>query len=149
MNLQLLSKAIQPVNVSGSLDRDITAICYDSRRVTAGALFVALPGEKTDGAQFIDAAIDRGAAAVVSEKPGLSTRATLLQVANARHALADLAAAFFRQPSSRLKLAGVTGTNGKTTTTFLIKHILDSEFLRCGLIGTVRYIVGERELPAD
>jgi UDP-N-acetylmuramoyl-L-alanyl-D-glutamate--2,6-diaminopimelate ligase len=148
MNLELLSKAIQPLNVSGSLDRDITAICYDSRRVIEGALFVALPGEKMDGMQFIDAAIDRGAAAIVSEKPGLSARATLLQVANARHALADLAGAFFRQPSNRLKIAGVTGTNGKTTTTFLIKHILDSEFLRCGLIGTVRYIVGERELPA-
>src|SRR5476651_283010 len=99
MNLELLIKAIQPVNVSGSLDRDITAISYDSRRVVEGALFVALPGEKADGTQFIDSAIDRGAAAVVSEKPGLSTRATGIQVANARHAMADLAAAFFRHPS--------------------------------------------------
>src|SRR5450631_2284290 len=123
MNLQILSKAIQPVNVNGSLDRDITAICYDSRRVAEGALFVALPGEKTDGTQFIDQAIDRGAAAVVSEKPGLATRAAAIQVANARHALADLAAAFFRHPSQKLKIAGVTSTNGKTTTTFLIKHI--------------------------
>ena len=149
MNLELLIKAIQPVSVSGSLDRDITAICYDSRRVTEGALFVALPGEKADGTQFIDSAIDRGAAAIVSEKPGLTTRSTGIQVANARHALADLAAAFFRHPSQKMKVVGVTGTNGKTTTTFLIKHILDSEFLRCGLIGTVRYVVGERELPAD
>ncbi len=148
MNLQSLIKAIQPVKVSGSLDRDITAICYDSRRVIEGALFVALPGEKTDGTQFIDAAIDRGAAAIVSEKPGLTTRATAIEVTNARSAMADLAAAFFRQPSQKLKVVGVTGTNGKTTTTFLIKHILDSEFLRCGLIGTVRYVVGERELPA-
>jgi UDP-N-acetylmuramoyl-L-alanyl-D-glutamate--2,6-diaminopimelate ligase len=149
MNLRVLAKAIQPLNVSGPLDRDITAICYDSRRVIEGALFVALPGEKADGTQFIDSAIDRGAAAVVSEKPGLTTRATSVTVENARHALADLSAAFFRQPSHHLKIAGVTGTNGKTTTTFLIKHILDSEFLRCGLIGTVRYVVGERELPAD
>ena len=149
MNLQNLIKAIQPVKVSGSLDRDITAICCDSRKVVEGALFVALPGEKADGAQFIDSAIDRGAAAIVSEKPGLTTRATGIEVTNARHALADLAAAFFRHPSQKLKIAGVTGTNGKTTTTFLIKHILDSDFLRCGLIGTVRYVVGERELPAD
>ena len=148
MNLELLIKAVRPVKISGPLDRDITAICYDSRRVIEGALFVALPGEKEDGTQFIDAAIDRGAAAIVSEKPGLTTRATAIEVTNARHAMADLAAAFFRQPSQKLKIVGVTGTNGKTTTTFLIKHILDTDFLRCGLIGTVRYVVGERELPA-
>src|SRR5947208_10496765 len=123
MNLQALSKAIKAVSVNGPLDRDIAAICYDSRRAAEGSMFVALPGEKADGAQFIDAAIDRGAVAVVSEKPGLTTRATHLHVENARHALADLAAAFFRQPSNHLKVAGVTGTNGKTTTTFLIKHI--------------------------
>jgi UDP-N-acetylmuramoyl-L-alanyl-D-glutamate--2,6-diaminopimelate ligase len=148
MNLQVLSKAIKPLSVNGLLDRDITAICYDSRRATEGSLFVALPGEKTDGVEFIDAAIDRGAAAVVSEKGGLATRATHFHVGNARQALADLAAALYRQPSHHLKVAGVTGTNGKTTTTFLVKHILDSQFLRCGLIGTVRYVVGDRELPA-
>jgi UDP-N-acetylmuramoyl-L-alanyl-D-glutamate--2,6-diaminopimelate ligase len=113
-----------------------------------GALFVALPGEKADGTEFIDSAIDRGAAAIVSEKPGLTTRAAAIEVLNARHALADLSAAYFRHPSQKIKVVGVTGTNGKTTTTFLIKHILDTDFLRCGLIGTVRYVVGERELPA-
>ncbi|GDX09353.1 UDP-N-acetylmuramoyl-L-alanyl-D-glutamate--2,6-diaminopimelate ligase [Verrucomicrobiota bacterium] len=148
MNLQVLLKAIQPVKISGSLDRDITAICYDSRKVVEGALFVALPGEKADGTEFIDSAIDRGAAAIVSEKPGLTTRAAAIEVLNARHALADLSAAYFRHPSQKIKVVGVTGTNGKTTTTFLIKHILDTDFLRCGLIGTVRYVVGERELPA-
>jgi UDP-N-acetylmuramoyl-L-alanyl-D-glutamate--2,6-diaminopimelate ligase len=149
MNLQALSTAIEAPSVVGTLDRDVTAICYDSRQARDGCLFVALPGEKVDGASFIDAAIDRGAVAIVSEKPGLSTRATHLQVANARHALADLAAAFYRQPSRHMKVAGVTGTNGKTTTAFLIKHILDCQFLRCGLIGTVRYVVGDRELPAS
>ena len=95
MNLQVLLKAIQPVKISGSLDRDITAICYDSRKVVEGALFVALPGEKADGTEFIDSAIDRGAAAIVSEKPGLTTRAAAIEVLNARHALADLSAAYF------------------------------------------------------
>ena len=148
MNLDTLIKAIAPVHVAGATERDVTAVCYDSRKAAAGSLFVALPGEKADGSQFIDQAIDRGAVAVVSEQPGLTPRATHIQVKNAREALADLAAAFFRQPARRLKVAGVTGTNGKTTTAFLIKHILDAEFLRCGLIGTVRYIVGDRELPA-
>jgi UDP-N-acetylmuramoyl-L-alanyl-D-glutamate--2,6-diaminopimelate ligase len=149
MNLQSLSTAIETVSVVGTLDRDVTSICYDSRHAVAGCLFVALPGEKVDGAQFIDTAIDRGAVAIVSEKPGLTTRAAHLQVRNARQALADLAAAFYRQPSRHMKIAAVTGTNGKTTTTFLIKHILDSQFLRCGLIGTVHYVVGDRELPAS
>jgi UDP-N-acetylmuramoyl-L-alanyl-D-glutamate--2,6-diaminopimelate ligase len=151
VKLAPLLKAIAPVAVSGSLDRDVQAISYDSRHVVADALFVALPGEKVDGTEFINAAINKGAIAIVSEKPGLpelSARATHIQVRNAREALADLAAAFFRHPSHHLKMAGVTGTNGKTTTAFLIKHICDTEMLRCGLIGTVRYVIGERELPA-
>ncbi len=149
MKLDVLAKIADPVAVTGPLDRNVTAICYDSRSVVEGAVFVALPGEKVDGTDFVDAAIDKGAIAIISEKSGLATRATHIQVRNARHALADLAAAFFRNPSHHLKLAAVTGTNGKTTTAFLIKHICDTELLRCGLIGTVRYIVGDRELPAS
>lgn len=148
MKLEVLAKAIQPVAVTGSLDRDVTGICYDSRRATEGCIFVALPGEKTDGSEYADAAVAKGAVAVVGEKPGMATRATYLQVAKARPALADLAAAFYRNPSHYLKMAGVTGTNGKTTTAFLIKHICDTALLRSGLIGTVRYAVGDRELPA-
>jgi UDP-N-acetylmuramoyl-L-alanyl-D-glutamate--2,6-diaminopimelate ligase len=148
MNLDLLSKAIKPVCVTGVLDRDVTAICYDSRRATEGCAFVALPGTKTDGSDYVDAAVAKGAVAVISERPGLATRATHLQVRSAREALADISAAFFRNPSHHLKMAGVTGTNGKTTTAFLIKHICDVALLRCGLIGTVGYVVGDRELPA-
>jgi UDP-N-acetylmuramoyl-L-alanyl-D-glutamate--2,6-diaminopimelate ligase len=149
MNLANLAQAINPVAVAGPLDRDITAICYDSRRASEGCLFVALPGERTNGAQFIDAAIDKGASAIVSEEGGLASKATHLTVKNARQAMADLSAAFYRHPSRALRIAAVTGTNGKTTTAFLIKHICDSEMLRCGLIGTVRYVIGDRELPAS
>src|SRR5688572_27183999 len=148
MKLEILAQAINPIAVGGSLDRDVTGICYDSRRASEGCLFVALPGEKTDGTQFIDAAIDKGAIAVVSEQGGMATRATHITVKHARRAMADLAAAFYRQPAQHLKMAAITGTNGKTTTAFLIKHICDAEMLRCGLIGTVRYVVGDRELPA-
>ncbi len=149
MNLEILVKAINPIRVTGALDRDVTAICYDSRRATEGCAFVALPGEKVDGSEFADAAVAKGAVAVISEKPGLATRATHLQVRNARHALADVAASFFRNPSHHLKIAAVTGTNGKTTTAFIIKHLCDTAMLRSGLIGTVRYVVGDRELPAS
>ena len=148
MKLEILSKIIQPLAITGELDRDITAISYDSRHVIEGGMFFALPGANVDGSEFIHAAIERGAAAIVSEQAGLATRATHIQVSNARHALADAAATFYRNPSLAMKVAGITGTNGKTTIAFLFKHICDVAMRRCGLIGTVKYVVGERELPA-
>ncbi len=105
-------------------------------------------GRKSDGHQFIGQAIDRGASCIVTEREEKHSRATTVVVEDSREALADLAAAFYQRPARRLKMAGVTGTNGKTTTTFLIKHICEKAGLRCGLIGTVRYEIGERVLPA-
>jgi UDP-N-acetylmuramoyl-L-alanyl-D-glutamate--2,6-diaminopimelate ligase len=116
--------------------------------VQQNSLFVALHGEKTDGHEFIGHAIEKGAAAVVAEREEKHPRATCVVVENTRSALADLSATFYGFPAKRLKLAAVTGTNGKTTTTFLIKHICEKAGLRCGLIGTVRYEIGERVLPA-
>ena len=148
MKLDALLSNIASVKIDGSLDREITAIAYDSRRVKPGTLFVALRGEKVDGSQFVEQAIAAGAEAVVSEVAEFRTRATNVIVADARVALADLAAAFYQHPARALKIAGVTGTNGKTTTAFLLKHICETAMHRCGLIGTVRYEVGERILPA-
>ena len=148
MKLEILSKTIQPIAITGELDRDITSLCYDSRLVTEGSIFFALPGANVDGTQYINAAIEKGAAAIVSEQPGLATRATHIQVRNGRQSLADAAVAFYRNPSLAMKIAGITGTNGKTTIAFLFKHICDQALRRCGLIGTVRYVVGDRELPA-
>jgi len=111
-------------------------------------MFVALRGEKSDGHQFIGQAIEKGASVIVAEREGSHPRATFLVVENTRAALADLSAAFYHYPARKLKLAAVTGTNGKTTTTFLTKHICEAAGLRCGLIGTVRYEIGERVLPA-
>ena len=148
MLLRALLSEITTTVIDGSIDREITSIAYDSRRVQPGALFIALKGEKVDGAQFVEQAVERGAVAIVSESGELKSRATNIVVPNARTAMADLAAAFFQHPSKFLKLAAITGTNGKTTTAFLIKHICDQLLLRCGLIGTVRYEIGERILPA-
>src|ERR1700745_853325 len=111
-------------------------------------MFVALRGEKTDGHQFIGHAIDKGASVIVAEREQKDPRVTCLLVENTRTALADLSATFYGHPARKLKLAAVTGTNGKTTTTFLIKHICENAGLRCGLIGTGRYEIGERVLPA-
>jgi UDP-N-acetylmuramoyl-L-alanyl-D-glutamate--2,6-diaminopimelate ligase len=148
MQLKTLVAAIPVRQVIGTLDRTVESIAYDSRRVQRNGLFVALPGQKVDGRDFIQQAIEKGAAAIVAEREENHPRATCVVVENARYALADLAASFYGFPARRLKLAGVTGTNGKTTTTFLIKHICDKASLRCGLIGTVRYEIGERVLPA-
>src|SRR5947209_1341866 len=148
MQLKTLLAATPVRQVIGSLDRPVENIAYDSRRVQRNSLFAALRGEKTDGHQFIGQAIDKGASVIVAERENNDPRVTCLVVDNTRTALADLSAAFYGHPARKLKLAAVTGTNGKTTTTFLIKHICEKAGLRCGLIGTVRYEIGERILPA-
>src|SRR5574338_1209024 len=148
MQLKTLLSATPVRQIVGPSDRPVEHIAYDSRRVQRHTMFVALRGEKTDGHQFIGQAIDKGASVIVAEREQRDPRVTCLQVANARTALADFSAAFYGNPARKLKLAAVTGTNGKTTTTFLIKHICETSGLRCGLIGTVRYEIGERILPA-
>ena len=122
---------------------DVTGIAYDSRAVTRGQVFVALKGLHADGTAFARQAIERGAAAVVSEqeKPdGVAVPWTVVQ--NARLALAYLAAAFYRDPSREMRTIGVTGTNGKTTTAYLLASIFEAAGVRCGILGTVAYRVG-------
>ncbi len=146
----------EPVKVTGPADREVTALTHDSRQVSADALFVALPSVTPGrsgaaaggGARFILEAVDKGAVAVITSEDIEIPRATVIRVNDARTALADAAAVFYGHPSLQLQTAGVTGTNGKTTTTFLLKHLLDVAERPCGLIGTVRYMVGPRELPA-
>ncbi len=148
MQLKNLLATIPTRQVVGPTDRPVQGMAYDSRKVSKDGLFVALRGEKSDGHDFIDQAIERGATTVVAERIEKQTRATMVEVESSRTALADLAAAFYGYPARKLKMAAVTGTNGKTTTTFLIKHICERAGLRCGLIGTVRYEIGQRVLPA-
>src|SRR5450432_1200001 len=148
MQLKILAESIPVREIVGSLDREVDGIFYDSRRVQKNGLYVAVRGAHFDGHKFTEQAIERGASAIVVERPESHSRATSLVVADSRLALADLAFTFFRKPALRLKMAGVTGTNGKTTTTFLLKHICEAAGLRSGLIGTVRYEIGERVLPA-
>lgn len=144
---KLLTKTgIQPP--PGAAATTITGLAYDSRRAAAGSLFFALPGQHATGAQFAKDAVARGAVAVLSETviPGLDVPQVL--VTNARAAMADVALTFHDDPASSLRTVGITGTNGKTTTAFLVKHLLDAAQLRCGLLGTIRYVVGDEILPA-
>jgi UDP-N-acetylmuramoyl-L-alanyl-D-glutamate--2,6-diaminopimelate ligase len=148
MQLKTLLAAIPVRQIIGTLDRPVESIAYDSRRVQKNGLFVAMRGEKVDGHDFMGQAVEKGASVILAEREEKHLRATCVVVENTRTALADLSAIFYGRPAQRLKLAAVTGTNGKTTTSFLIKHICEKAGLRCGLIGTVRYEIGERVLPA-
>src|SRR5437868_9164935 len=148
MQLKTLLAATPVREIIGPTDRAVESIAYDSRRVQRDGLFVALRGEKSDGHDFIGQAIEKGAAVIVADRAEKHSRATCVVVENTRSAMADLAARFYNFPARKLKLAAVTGTNGKTTTTFLIKHICEKAGMRTGLLGTVRYEIGERILPA-
>ena len=150
MKLTDLIGNVEPLTVEGSLDREITGIAYDSRRVMPGNLFVAVRGVQTDGHRYVDMAIERGAAAVVFEQDCcLSPRATRIKVRDARRTMALAADNFYQHPSQKLKVVGITGTNGKTTTAFMVKAILEKAGLKTGLLGTVRYEIGERMIPSD
>ncbi len=135
---------------SGRLDELVTAIAYDSRCVVPGSLFVAIRGFRQDGNAFVPEALARGATAVVSENPcPPDFPRTWLQVEDARRALAELAAEFYGHPSRALTLIGVTGTNGKTTTTYLIDAVLRAAGARSARLGTITYKIGEDEIPAE
>ncbi len=129
-------------------DVEITGICYDTRTMTGGCLFVALPGYKTDGHQFIAQALERGAAAVLCSRPP-AAEGPWLVTPDPRAALAVVSANWFGHPARGLTLVAVTGTNGKTTTTYLLKAVLEGVLgARVGLIGTNQNMIGEEVLPA-
>jgi UDP-N-acetylmuramoyl-L-alanyl-D-glutamate--2,6-diaminopimelate ligase len=142
--------------IIGSLDTPLTGIQYDSRRVESGNLFVAICGEHSDGHAYISQAIENGAAAVVHSLTwdGISAaqarypRVVWIGVSDPRTALAQCAAAFYANPSAALTVIGITGTNGKTTTSYIIKSILEAWGQKVGLIGTVRYLIGNQMLDA-
>ena len=156
MNLRSAADALGHLAVDAAAmqravtDAAVTAIAYDSRRVAAGSVFVALRGLKADGAAFAAQAIARGAIAVVSEGPRPeSIGVPWLQVSDARLALALLADQFHDHPSRRMAVIGVTGTNGKTTTAYLLASILDTAGMNAGILGTVAYRVGREEREAS
>ena len=133
----------------GDMSRPITGITDDSRAVTGGSLFVAVKGERVDGHEFAERAIKAGAVAVVAQAPLSSGSLPFVRVNDSRKALGFLGSRFYRDPSVRLKMIGVTGTNGKTTTTYLCKALLEGIGRRVGLIGTVGYQIGQETLPAS
>ena len=142
----------------GNLEVAITGLTDDSRQVEPGCLFVAVEGERADGHRFVPQALAAGASALVTQQPWAAVGGTLggtappvpmARVSNSRQALGVLAGRFYQDPSSRLTMIGVTGTNGKTTITYLCKTILESVGRKVGVIGTVAYQIGSERLAAS
>ena len=149
MNVEQLLEGVEVIETTGDISCEISAIEYDSRRVAAGTLFVALPGGNVNGAGYIEEAAQRGAVAVLTQTPcALGESFPCVQVPNARRAMAQIASTFHNHPARKLCTVGITGTNGKTTVSFMLREILRAAGKRPGLIGTVRYEIGDRVLPA-
>ncbi|MBU4231327.1 MAG: UDP-N-acetylmuramoyl-L-alanyl-D-glutamate--2,6-diaminopimelate ligase [Desulfobacterales bacterium] len=147
--LRALLDGLTGCQVLGDVDVPVTSVAYHSREVSPGGLFVALKGARTDGHLYLAASLDAGARVVVTEQelvppPGV----TVVRVPQARLALAHISAAFYGHPSRELTLVGITGTNGKTTTTYILEAILSAAGCRVGVVGTVNYRVGESTWPA-
>jgi UDP-N-acetylmuramoyl-L-alanyl-D-glutamate--2,6-diaminopimelate ligase len=131
------------------LDRPVAAVTDDSRAVTAGSLFVAVQGERVDGHAFVSQAVQAGAVAIVTQGSVEAESTPLVRVADTRKALGLIASRFYGDPSAQLQMIGVTGTNGKTTTTYLCKALLEGIGRRVGLIGTVAYQIGSETISAS
>ena len=153
MKLSKLLEGISVTKISGDAEIEISKICYDSRKAEKGCVFVCIVGFETDGHKYIDKAIENGAVALVvqsgSELPQIPAGITVVTSDDTRKALALMSAEFFGHPEKTLKMIGVTGTNGKTTVTTLVKFILEFEKKSVGLIGTNANYINDRELPTE
>jgi UDP-N-acetylmuramoyl-L-alanyl-D-glutamate--2,6-diaminopimelate ligase len=149
--LQAIPAYRPPTALDAALpDVDVRSLAYDSRQVQPGALFIALKGLKAAGIDFVNDALARGAVAIVAEEaPPATGGVPWIEVADARMAMALLAAEFHGHPSRSMTVVGITGTNGKTTTAYLLRSVFTAAGKKCGLLGTVTYSIGDRELPAS
>ena len=147
MKIKELLAGIEVIAITGSEDLQVSGISYDSRTVRPGQLFVALKGETADGHRFIRNALNNGAVAVIHEEAleGIDDRAaaTFIRVHDTRRALSLAAQVWYHAPSRSMTIIGVTGTNGKTTTTYILKEILEAWGEKVGLIGTIQYMIGD------
>lgn len=154
-SMAVLSELLKEISyecVCGTTEREITDVIYDSRKVTEGSLFVCIPGAKADGHRFAADAVRAGAAALLVEHEvelPEGADVTIIRVADVRFAFAFLSAAYFGHPAKQMKIIGITGTKGKTTTTYLVKSILEQAGRKVGLIGTIEIIIGETHIHAE
>lgn len=149
MRLMDLVSRMSYILMQGSLEIEITDLVYDSRKASPGCIFVCMVGAVTDGHNYLDDVIEKGAAAViVTRNVKVPPHVTLLKVDNSRLALAELSAAWFGHPAEQLTTIGITGTKGKTTTTYMMREMMEHAGLRTGLIGTIEVIIGQEHIHA-
>lgn len=150
MELEKLVEGLPILSVQGDLMKNITRVVYDSRRAVPGSLFICIDGFKTDGHKYIQSALDNGAVALIVQKDiARIDGITVIRVPDTRYALAHTADVFFGHPSGAFTLLGITGTKGKTTTTYMIKSILEQANQTVGIIGTVANSIGSEKIPAQ
>ena len=153
--MAVLEKILEKISyecVCGTLAREVTDIVYDSRKVTAGCMFVCIPGAKADGHIYAKDAVAAGASALLVEREvelPAGADVTVVRVEDTHYAMAFVSAAYFGYPAEQMKIIGITGTKGKTTTTYLVKSILEQAGRKVGLIGTIETIIGEEHIPAQ
>lgn len=149
MNLAKMLERVEYECISGTTDVEITQVVNDSRKAGPGALFLCIRGAVVDGHTFADAVVKQGARAlVVEEEVDVPEGVTVIKVADSRYAMALIAAAWYGHPASQLKVIGITGTKGKTTTTYMVKSILENAGYKVGLIGTIESIIGDEVIPS-
>ena len=150
MKLGEILERAPSVQMGADHEIEVASLAYDSRRVSEGCLFFAIQGEKADGHRFIADALGRGAVAIVSEREApAELAAKWVRVGAIRRSLAEAARAFYGYPDLKLRLVGITGTNGKTTTAYLLNSIFRAARIPAGLLGTIEYQLGDRILPAS
>ncbi len=149
MKLAELLERLEYRCLQGSLDTEVKDIVNDSRKVGEGALFFCIKGAVTDGHQYVPDVIEKGAKVLVVQEPvEAPEEVTVIRVEDSRYAMALIAAAWYGHPAEKLKVIGITGTKGKTTTTYMIRSILEAAGHKVGLIGTIEAIIGEKVIPA-
>lgn len=149
MKLTKLLERLEYTCLQGEIDKEISGIVNDSRKVTEGSLFFCIKGAVSDGHTYASDVAQKGAAAIIVQKPvEVPESVTVIQVADSRYAMALVAAAWYEYPAEKLHVIGITGTKGKTTTTYMIRSILEAAGHKVGLIGTIEAIIGDRVIPA-
>lgn len=135
--------------IQGSIETEIESVIYDSRKVTRNSMFICVKGASADGHQFAREVVQKGAVVLVVEEPvEVPANITVIQVESTRYAMACISAAYFGHPAKQLKIIGITGTKGKTTTAYMVKSILESAGYKVGLIGTIETIIGDEVIPS-